>query len=321
MGYASGSDRDIKLKGKRQMQKTYGYQPKSLRIPYGDEIYQINITGFDPVAMMMGYGSDLGSIGASLYRDHDQWQDYTKVAVAMTLAFGENIASSTFMQGVSKGVNDYQMFKHYGALKGGAQWGKQFGSSFVPTFLKQSGKYLQRDNYNKIAIEFEEYYKRNIAEAEMNTEYDRLGDPIQKFGFITTLKTDPVREELKSLDPKLNSISRTFEVNLGPGLDMYVPMKSKELSILQELTGKLSKIGLEELHKTDEYKNATSELYKETLTKKVFSSAETKARNEMKKDTDLYSNIVSRATEMARNKILTEQRGKPLFNDNIDNNN
>lgn len=321
MGYASGSDPDIKLKGKRQMQKTYGYQPKSLRIPYGDEIYQINITGFDPVAMMMGYGSDLGSIGASLYRDHDQWQDYTKVAVAMTLAFGENIASSTFMQGVSKGVNDYQMFKHYGALKGGAQWGKQFGSSFVPTFLKQGGKYLQRDNYNKIAIEFEEYYKRNIAEAEMNTEYDRLGDPIQKFGFITTLKTDPVREELKSLDPKLNSISRTYEVNLGPGLDMYVPMKSKELSILQELTGKLSKIGLEELHKTDEYKNATSELYKETLTKKVFSSAETKARNEMKKDTDLYSNIVSRATEMARNKILTEQRGKPLFNDNIDNNN
>ena len=41
----------------------------------------------------------------------DQWEDYLRVLAAFTYSVGENLASSTFMSGVGKAINDYQNIK------------------------------------------------------------------------------------------------------------------------------------------------------------------------------------------------------------------
>ena len=167
LGYATGSDPQLGMFN-REMEKVTGYQPKSIRFPwFNDKTYQINITGLDPIAMMMGMSADVGTVGRMLYKDHDQARDYAMAMVALTVAIGDNILTSTNMQGAANLSRDVQNFYHFGAAKGFEQWSRNFTSAFVPSGAKQVGKFFF-DNKQKIAVEWEEFMKRNIAEGNMN---------------------------------------------------------------------------------------------------------------------------------------------------------
>ena len=72
---------------------------------------------FDPLAMAFKQAADLSEIMQMGFRDNDQWQDYLRMLTAFTYSVGENLASSTFMSGVGKAVNDYQSLKQLGAMQ------------------------------------------------------------------------------------------------------------------------------------------------------------------------------------------------------------
>ena len=56
---------------------------------------------------MMGLAADLGQLSHYVIDDPKNWKSYTDLTIAMTLAFGENISSSTYMQGVANFAEDW----------------------------------------------------------------------------------------------------------------------------------------------------------------------------------------------------------------------
>ena len=146
------------LEAMEELQKAFDFQPKSMRIPVGDgKSHQFNFTGFDPIAMIMGMASDSGKIVEMALQDNDQAaRDATAHALALTLAFGENIANSTFMMGMSKANRDlthWNRVKENPEARGkfAEEWFNRYTSSFIPTAARQTGKFFN-DDFNKIAI-------------------------------------------------------------------------------------------------------------------------------------------------------------------------
>ena len=72
--------------------------------------------------------------------NHDQAEDIKTHLLAFTLSIGEQMSDSTYLAGISKGINDYQTFKAVGATEGAYRWGSKFTASFVPGVVKQIGK-------------------------------------------------------------------------------------------------------------------------------------------------------------------------------------
>ena len=118
-GFATGTSPTLSLgtgtnvrspAAKFQMKKTMGYGTGTINIPYGDETIRIGMQNiaFDPLAMAFKQAADLSEIMQMGFKDMDQWEDFIRVLSAFTYSVGENLASSTFMSGVGKAINDYQ---------------------------------------------------------------------------------------------------------------------------------------------------------------------------------------------------------------------
>ena len=90
------------------MEKLLGLQKSTVDFPNG---FQLNITGLDPVAMAFRQASDFAAIAQLGFKDNDQAADYLRMFTAFILSTGENLASSTFMAGVGKAMNDYQNYE------------------------------------------------------------------------------------------------------------------------------------------------------------------------------------------------------------------
>ena len=145
-GYATGTSPELSTKNpsaKFGMKKTLGVGTGTINIPYGDETIRVNVSNvaFDPLAMAFKQAADLSAILQMGFADNDQWQDYLRMLTAFTYSVGENLASSTFMSGVGKAMNDYQSLKQLGVQKGGERIIQgMFTSTFVPSIVKQGGK-------------------------------------------------------------------------------------------------------------------------------------------------------------------------------------
>jgi hypothetical protein len=330
LGYVAGSDPDLSLKGKGELQKTLGQKNRTLRLPIGDKIYQINYGGIDPVAQMIAQSADLGKLGVMASRNPTDWKSYTNLVFAMTVAFGENLSNSTYLQGFGKFAEDIQLAKY--AIENNKmgesalQWGKKFGASFVPSGGKQIGSFFQDDNYQKISLEFDELLKRNIAEANLQFDFDIRGRKIQKYGFITTIEQDDVDKELARVSPNITPIKRNYDVSIGPtGLKKTIPvtMQSKELAMLKSVAGQIADVRLKNLINNPTYKNAPEEFKKQLIQKEVSASRE-KARQTLGQDKEFRNRLETEAVEIYKNQILeTEQlKGQGITtNDNININN
>jgi hypothetical protein len=334
-GYATGTSpelgTDFKLKGSKfAMKKTLGYGTGTLNIPYGGQTYRINMqnVAFDPVAMAFKQAADLSAIMQMGFKDRDQVDDYIRMLTAFVYSTGENLASSTFMSGVGKAISDYQTFENLGLKEGGARWGKGIGVSFVPSIFKQGGKLygsLTDTNYQKIAVEFDEYVAKALNFSELNKQYDYLGNEVEGFGAYTVEKKDPILDEWLATKVELTPVKKgkTFSKN---GLSATVEYTSDELSFLQLRSGQYNKQNMNSLFETDEYQEADN-FYKQALIKDVHSKSKSAAYadligQEFDGSLGAYefaensaTRINDKAKEVFENKVISLNFGEPLLQD------
>jgi len=315
LGYNHGSSPDLRMRGKGQVKQTLGLQDKTLQIPYGDKMLQVKYEGADPFALMFAQSADMGKLGIDIFRDPTEWQNYTNFAIGMTLAFGENLVNSTYLQGASQALDDFQMFEY--AFKSGKmdeaalRWGKQVGAKFTPgsSLLKFGARPFQ-DNYKKLAVEFDELISRGIYENNLKRDYDLRGRPIMKYGYFPTRqKPDALDEEIQRLSPSITPFSRNIDIGVGPkGIKNTIPveLKSDELSFLKYRAGEKSDFALNELINNPTYKDAPDHL-KHQMFKKTVRKARELARNELLQDKETRERIYARAEEKYNTLLVNEE--------------
>ena len=192
---------------------------------------------FDPLAMAFKQAADLSEIMQMGFKDMDQWDDFLRVLSAFTYSVGENLASSTFMSGVGKAVNDYQNLKQLGAAKGGERVIQgMFTSTFIPSIVKQGGKtidFIQGENSQKLAVELDEYLLKTLRYNDLNKQYDYLGDEVENWGAYTFEKKDAIRDELRNTKVEILPVKRSKVFSGGKsGLTANVEYTSDELSLI-----------------------------------------------------------------------------------------
>jgi hypothetical protein len=335
-GGFSGSDPELTTLtnlftgGKREYETLLGYQSKSIRIPDPNnegEYFQFNITGADPIAMMASMAADTGSLIGMVGENHDQWQDVLQHSAALTYFIGENLMDSTFMQGAGKFVRDVRTV----STQGQAGWekvGKSFMSAYVPGFVKQPFKIAYQDDFQKIATEWDEYLKRTTFDHGLEYQYNAFGERYEKFAFSTKIKTDPIKDELLRVKPSLTPQSLTMEVRVPdtPGHTVRVPLTSEQRRFLRKNSGLEFKKELEILFNKPYYRGTAQKdatIYDQQLyIKERRSIANGRAKAWlMDKNRPYREDLETRATEIYNTKVKTIQGGKPLTNDNINNNN
>ena len=317
-GVTGGSDIDIpnNMKGSKSiMMKAIGYQPNSIRFPdprQEGKYVQVNTTGLDPFNMMLSTSANSGKILGMIMEDHDQAQDVLVHLLAYTLSIGEQMSDSTYLAGISKGINDYQTFKAVGAVEGAYRWGSKFTASFVPGVVKQVGKQFN-DDFNKINTEFGEYMLKNVKENNLQYDYSILGDRIEKFGHLSSFEMTPVKEELLSVLPTFTSIDKKVSYNFGPGMNVSIPLTSEELRFYKKNSGQIFKTGMEQLIQDDNYINETNAIVKEAMIKDILSQSRSKAKGFLlSEDNPFLESIKGRGEDLRNKKIITRQRGEPL---------
>ena len=317
-GVTGGQDIDIpeNFRGSKSiMMKAIGYQPNSIRFPdprKEGKYVQVNTTGLDPFNMMLSTSANTGKIFGMIMDNHDQAEDIKTHLLAYTLALGEQMSDSTYLAGISKGIQDYQTFKAVGATEGVYRWGSKFGASFVPGIVKQVGKQFN-DDFNKINTEFSEYMLKNVKENNLEYDYSILGDRIEKFGHLSSFEMTPVKEELLSVLPTFTSIDKKVSYNFGPGMNVSIPLTSEELRFYKKNSGQLFKQGMEQLIEDDNYINESNAIVKEAMIKDILSQSRGKAKEFLlSEDNPFLESITQRGEDLRNKKIITRQRGEPL---------
>ena len=317
LGYTSGSDPEVpgaSTGTKRELQKAFDFQPKSLRIPVGDgKTHQFNLTGFDPVAMMMGMASDSGKIVEMALQDNDQAaKDAAAHAIALSLAIGENVANSTFMMGMSNANRDithWNRIKENPEARGkfAREWFNRYTASFVPGIAKQTGKFLN-DDFNKIATEWDEYVSRNIAEGSLFHDYDIFGDKIEKFGFKSTIKGNSIKEEVYKVMPKITPLNKSIQYEYRKGVPVNIPLNSEQYSMFKKEAGDNFTKNMGKLMFKSYYQNEDRLIVKEAMIKNALSAARSEARAKIK---GTYKDeLLAIGEEIGLEKIITRQKGK-----------
>jgi len=307
------------------MEKLLGIQKSTINFPNG---FQLNLTGLDPVAMSIRQASDFAAIAQLGFEDNDQASDYLRMFTAFILSTGENLASSTFMAGVGKAMNDFQNYEMLGAAKGFERQSKQFVSSFVPTIARQTTKLLS-DDQQRLAVEWNEYFRKTFNDKSLSKNYDLLGEPIENFGFFSKRKDDPIRQEILNSGVELSAVKKSKLFKLDRGLTANVEYTSNELSFLKQRSGTYAKTLLSEAFNTDEYKDPDLPTYqKQYYIKTIFSKARQLAYADLIQNTDedsfegslgAYENsgevrmrFENEAKNLGINKIITKQQSVPL---------
>jgi len=265
---------------KVQVKDTLGIQSGTINFPNG---FQINTTGYDPIAMYMRQATDFAAIAQMGFEDNDHGaEDFLNHFTAFLVASGENIASSTFMAGIGKAFNDYQSFERLGPIKGGQKFANQFGSSFVPTIVRQGTK-LVSDDQQKLAVSFNDYIFKALNADRVPRKYDLLGDPVENFGFFSERKDDPIRRELFSSGVEIPKVDKKFTLNKN-GLSSDLEYTAEELSFLQKRSGEYARDIFSQVMTKDEYKMMSSKqdnIFKQETIKKIFSGAKKAAKADL----------------------------------------
>ena len=310
---------------KSEMEKLLGIQKSTINFPNG---FQINTTGYDPIAMAFRQASDFAAIAQLGFKDNDQSADFLRMFTSFILSTGENLASSTFMAGVGKAMNDFQNYEMLGASKGFERQSKQFVSSFVPTIVRQTTK-LFSDDSQRLAVEWKEYFRKAWNDQDLNKNFDRLGDPIENFGLFSTRKDDPIRQEILNTGVEIKPFKKSKLFDFGSGITANVEYTSDELSFLKERSGVYAKTLLSEAFNSDEYNDPSLENYqKQFYIKNAFSKADRLAYADLTQNADedsfegslgAYENSAdvrvrfnNVATDLGINEIITKSQGVPL---------
>ena len=232
------------------------------------------------------------------------------------------------MAGVGKAMNDYQNYEMLGASKGFERQSKQFVSSFVPTIARQTTKVLSDDN-RKLAVEWNEYFKKTWNARSLNKDFDRLGDTVEHFGLISWKKDDPIRQEILNTGVEIKPFKKSKLFDFKQGITANVEYSSDELSFLKERSGAYAKTLLSEAFNSEEYNDENLENFqKQYYIKQIFSKADQLAYADLTQNPDedsfegslgAYENSAdvrvrfnNVATDLGINEIITKSQGVPL---------
>ena len=305
MNKVNGSFPLMNKKNKRDLQKLENDISKSFDI--GD--WRISTVGMDPLAQMMGQAADLGQLAHYIVDDPKNWQSYTEFTLGMILSFGENLSNSTYMQGVAQFAEDWtygkQAYMNDSDDKFLRRYFSRYAATFVPTGVKQVGKWFEDDNFAKISKEFDELLARNLDENLNRMDFNIIGKPVYEIGMFNKYEKTPVTEELKRVNPKFPKINKYWNYSSDTGAHRIFPqsveMTSEEESVFKEYAGTLtlkggfeappgSNIkgitgnqvvdGLEKMFESDYYKNAPAAL-QEAYINATISAARSYAKADM----------------------------------------
>ena len=336
-GAASGTDINIPgatTGGKYELMKGFGYQPNSLRIPIGeDDSVQINLTGLDPFNLLIANAANTGqAINLALQSGADPHAQAAHL-FALTYGYGELLSNSTFLMGVTNLAKDTSNFTKFLAgdrtNKGAQKWWNKFSSAFVPGLFKWVGKNAPtfeegkldwfNDDYRKIFIEWDEYMLRNINEKNMQWDYDMYGNRIEKFGFLSFIKKTDVSRAVEKVMPNIRPIKKSVNYTYANGLEVQIPLKSDELRFYKKNAGLLFvKKMKEEVFNNPLWKEETEEIVKKKLITNALSNARSEAKDLLLNEKyGFLENLQIRGDEIKNKKILNEQGGKPIIDNNL----
>ena len=305
---------------------------------------QVNLTGFEPAVLMASVAADIGQIIRGFQEDWthlNKKQDIVlklhEYALAYAYSIGENVGNSAFMQGTSRLIDLISKIK---MSKDVAQpikeEAKKVGSTFVPYqfLLKQfndlgqaetdSKKWGLRntDDFKKLAFEFKSFIQRNIPgfENDLELDYDWLGDEIEKFGPITTIKEHPVNAEARKINYLPTKIRKKIQVaiskySIGYPIQVQVRLLENEYMQIEKFTGQEIKKELTKLMNSLKYKNEQKITVKRAMFAQVVEKAKAKTKEDLKtnpKAKRIYAAILKRADKLAKNKIKKDQMGFPV---------
>ena len=328
--------------GKNLLQKTIKAQPMQIELPLGNGKFQkISFRSFDPVAQMFANSANAGqflslmegSIQNNLDPEDPQYaqlaNDMLHYTVALTFSIGENISNSTMLAGAGKMVNDSRKIIN-GTIAGNPgkafkEVGSEMASSYVPTVAKEVGK-LFNDDSQKLITEFNEYFKKNIAESDLWYDYDMRGRKYDKFNYFNQFERDAIDDELEKVFPQIMPVKNYIRVGYGNkklGLEVSVPLNSLEKSFVRKNAGLIFDNNMKKLMNDPSYTNDERQFIKENLIKVNWNSAKSAAFEELKKNTNrtitnkdgeeitvnFGMDLTSRATELALKEIQNSQRG------------
>ena len=283
--------------GKSLIQKTTKTQPFQIELPLGDGKFQkISFRSFDPVAQMFAnsanFGQMLSMMEGSLYNNviGQEEQNYTQLSkdalaylIAYTFSIGENLSNSTMLAGAGKLIDDSRSIirgvQSDNPTKAVKEVGSEFASSFVPTVAKEVGKLFNSDS-QKIVTEFNEYFKKNIAEGDLEYDYDIRGRKYNKFQYFNQFERDYVDEELFSVFPKVTPVKNYIRYDYAPdlGLGVSVPLTSKQKRFMRQNAGIIFDEKMKALMEADHYKNESRKFVKEGLIRAEWQDAKSAAK-------------------------------------------
>ena len=328
--------------GKTLLQKTTKAQPLQIELPIGDGKFQkISFRSFDPVAQMFANSANAGqflslmqgSIQNNLDPEDPQYaqlaNDMLHYSIGLALSIGENLSNSTMLAGAGKMVNDSRKIIR-GTMaenpsKAFKEVGSEMASSYVPTVAKEVGK-LFNDDSQKLITEFNEYFKKNIAESDLWYDYDMRGRKYDKFNYFNQFERDAIDDELDKVFPSIMPVKNYVRVGYGNkklGLEVSVPLNSLEKSFVRKNAGLIFDSNMRKLMNDPSYTNDERKLIKESLIKANWNSAKSAAFAELKKNinrtitnkhgeettVNFGMDLTSRATELALKEIQNSQRG------------
>ena len=341
-GYFSGSlgGSDINIPGattggKRELMKAFGYQPNSIRVPIGEDEYaQFNLTGLDPASFMISMAGNSGqAIHLALQSGADP-EALAEAAMLMSYGFGEILSNGTYMQGIGNFQRDLTNLSKWVAgdrsNKGLQKWWNRFSASFVPGAFKWVGKNMPHlneegsiawfnDDLQKQAVEWNEFLLRNINEENLEYDYNIFGERIEKFGFYSKIKKTDVSRAVEEVMPDIRPIKDNIQYTYAKGLSVQIPLNSEQLRFYKKNAG----INFTDIMRNRVFKNPlwqpdTEEIVKKKLITTALSDARALAKDQLlNPENGFLEDLQSKGDELKIKKILKEQGGKPIINDNF----
>jgi len=325
--------------GKSLLQKTTKTQPFQIEIPIGDNEFQrVSFRSFDPVAQIFANSANLGQL-ATLIEGSIQnnlsgdKQNYKQLGVdaglymlAYSFSIGENLSNSTMLAGAGKMVDDIRTItrgvQSDNKLKAVKEVGSEFASSFIPTVAKQIGNVVNSDS-QKIVSEFNEYFKKSIAEGSLFDDVDIRGREYKKFEYFNQHKRDYIDDELFSVQPKVTPVKNSLRYNYSKqlGLGVSVPLTSRQKRFLRKNSGVIFDKKMKALMEAPHYKNEKRKFVKESLIRQEWKDAKSSAKEFLLNPNEGYYEQTNDNGEIERITYLSEikQRAEDLRDSEIAN--
>ena len=362
-GVTRGSDIRLDMNklsgGESLLQKTTKTQPFQIEIPIGEGKYQkISFSSFDPISQMFANSASTGQymalLGESFYdqvfKGEDKMAglgqfglDFLNYSLGMSLVIGQNISNSTMLAGAGKFVDDMTKLGS-GAMsdnfpRAAGEVASEFATSFIPTFVRQGGKVynaFEGDNFQKLATEFKEYASRNLADNDLEYDYDLRGRKYDKFMYFSQFERDKIDEELYRVRPTFYPPKNYYRYNYEGliGESVTVKLNSTEKRWFRQNIGQIFDYKLKKLMNSRHYKDANTRWIKQGLIENAWQESKETAKEWFKDpskaffevtsdDGDIYNQsyigeIKKRADKIKNKKIFNKESGEQNFGGFLD---